>query len=250
MAQVRDLVVTGPTRLIGEAYGRISSANTVPVQNQGATLAFGSTTTIGTVGGVAITVGLPNGGQQGPQGPKGANGSSITGNQGPQGPQGPKGSDATAGFTVSNGSSSGPYYLLGVTGTTTGQLTSGYRAGTSTSNGVYWQNWNLYATSDERMKDFHGPVDIDFERLKNIPKVYYTWKNDPASKMNIGTSAQELQEVYPEIVDTNENGILAVAYDKLSIIALAAIDELKKENDGLRNEIKELRTRLEILRQL
>ena len=65
-------------------------------------------------------------------------------------------------------------------------------------------------------------------------------------KLQIGTSAQEVQKLYPELVSSNE-GVLSVAYDKLSILALKSIDELyemivnlKSENEELRNKINAL----------
>jgi hypothetical protein len=60
--------------------------------------------------------------------------------------------------------------------------------------------------------------------------------------LNIGTSAQEVQKLYPELVN-EQDGVLSVAYDKLSIVALAAIDELHNKN-------KELEARLGRLEKL
>ena len=52
-----------------------------------------------------------------------------------------------------------------------------------------------------------------------IPKSYYTWKGDDVRQ--IGTSAQKVQEVYPELVSLNEKtGKLTLDYAKLSIVAL------------------------------
>lgn len=58
------------------------------------------------------------------------------------------------------------------------------------------------------------------------------------AKLYIGTSAQEIQKIYPDFVTENEDRILSVDYARLSIIALAAIKELKKEIDELKNKIK------------
>ena len=91
---------------------------------------------------------------------------------------------------------------------------------------VYMQSGLLYASSDETLKDFHGDIDLDFEKLKTIRKQYFTWKEGDVTDMQIGTSAQDLQKVYPEIVSVGDDGKLAVSYERLSIIALAAIDKL------------------------
>jgi hypothetical protein len=98
----------------------------------------------------------------------------------------------------------------------------------------------VYAASDERLKNFGDNVDVDFEKLLSIPKIYYTWKNDDHGKNMIGTSAQKLKEIYPELVSENEDGKMAVSYEKLSIIALAAIDKLNERIEYLENKLKEL----------
>lgn len=100
-------------------------------------------------------------------------------------------------------------------------------------------------SSDERLKNFENDIDIDFDKLKQIPKKYFTWKQDDEKVLNIGTSAQEVEKIYPEIVDENLNeddGIFykSVDYSKLSIIALAAIDKLNERIVELEKKIKEL----------
>lgn len=128
-----------------------------------------------------------------------------------------------------------------------GTITGGtiYKGGTSTSTGVHITSGSVlnapggfYETSDARLKNFISDINIDFDKLRTIPKKYFTWKNK--NKVNIGTSAQELLKIYPEIVNEGEDGILTVAYDKLSIIALKAIDQLYDEILKLRQRIKTL----------
>ena len=83
----------------------------------------------------------------------------------------------------------------------------------------------FYETSDERLKDFSNEIVVDFNKLKEIRKSYFTWK-DGDDKTQIGTSAQDVQKVYPELVSENKDGILTVDYARLSLVALAAIDKL------------------------
>ena len=54
-------------------------------------------------------------------------------------------------------------------------------------------------------------------------------QKDETKKMEIGTSAQEVEKLYPELVLTDEKGKKSVAYNKLSMVALKAVDELHKE---------------------
>ena len=59
--------------------------------------------------------------------------------------------------------------------------------------------------------------------------------------MIIGTSAQKLQKVYPELVLINpETGKLSVDYPKLSVVALKAVDKLYDENQMLKLRLERL----------
>ena len=140
---------------------------------------------------------------------------------------------------ISLTTSAGKLYIVGST-SKTGTTTS---LNTSTTD-VYMQDGEVYAASDERLKDFGDNVEVDFNKLSEIPKVYYSWKNDEEKRQMIGTSAQKLKEIYPELVSENEDGKLAVSYEKLSIIALAAIDKLYKENEELKDRLKRIEEKL------
>ena len=112
---------------------------------------------------------------------------------------------------------------------------------------VYTKNGQLYATqmnaingfyetSDARLKNFKDDIKA-LDVVSKIPTKYFTWKKDETddSKLHIGTSAQEIQKLYPDLVTENEEGELSVDYARLSVIALAAIKELKKEIDTLKS---------------
>ena len=98
----------------------------------------------------------------------------------------------------------------------------------------------FYQTSDERLKEFKEDIYVDLDKLSLLPKKYFTWKLDRSGKMEIGTSAQEVQKLYPELVTKDLEGKLVVAYDKLSIIALRAIDVLNSKNKELESRIERL----------
>lgn len=136
-------------------------------------------------------------------------------------------------------------YVVGVTAADSSLYT-----GTKSSNGVRILSGNtlyayggFYETSDERLKVFGNEVEVDLDKILQLPKVYFTWKNDESKKSNIGTSAQELQKIYPELVSTDDDGILHVAYDKLSIIALRGIDKLYKEITDLKKRVETLESK-------
>lgn len=134
--------------------------------------------------------------------------------------------------------------------------TGGFYTGTQGTSGVRLIGGNkvyayggFFESSDETLKDFHSDIPIDLDALAKLPKKYFTWKSD-STNPQIGTSAQELQKIYPELVSADSDGILHVAYDKLSIIALAAIDKLCDRLEDMRTENEELKVRLERLERL
>ena len=109
---------------------------------------------------------------------------------------------------------------------------------TITDSAVHAQN-GFYQDSDERLKAFEDNVNVDFEKLSKLPKKYFMWKNDEYGVgQQIGTSAQELLKLYPELVTLNDNGYYSVNYAGLSIIALAAIDKLHQEIEELKALMK------------
>jgi F0F1-type ATP synthase epsilon subunit len=64
--------------------------------------------------------------------------------------------------------------------------------------------------------------------------------------MQLGVSAQEVQKLYPELVSESD-GYLSVAYDKLSVVALAAVDKLHEENEELKERLDKLEKLVEQL---
>jgi hypothetical protein len=143
--------------------------------------------------------------------------------------------------TIKNTENLAQCYLLG------SRFQNG-EAAIHTQNGVYMNNNSLYATSDERLKNFIDDVPADFEALKTIPKQYFTWKADDKNVLNIGTSAQAVKEVYPELVTYNEEkDEYGVDYQKLSIVALAAVDKLHEENQLLKERLDNIEAYLKTL---
>ena len=144
-------------------------------------------------------------------------------------------------------------YLTGVM-----SANSGFYTGIQGSTGVRILSGNtlysyggFYESSDATLKDFQKDVDVNLIALKSIPKKYFTWKDDSSQTLHIGTSAQEIQKLYPELVNEDDNGILHVAYDKLSIVALKAVDKLYEmiqqlhvDNVNLQKKILELEKKL------
>ncbi len=100
----------------------------------------------------------------------------------------------------------------------------------------YIYSKGFFELSDERRKIFYDDVEVDFQKLRKIPKKWFSWIDNP-EQIHLGTSAQEIQKVYPELVSCGKDGVLTVSYSKLSIIALKAIDILYKELQDLKQKL-------------
>lgn len=106
------------------------------------------------------------------------------------------------------------------------------------TNGSVSATNGFFQTSDANLKNFSDPIPVDLEKLSTLKKHYFTWKT--GGERQIGVCAQEIQELYPEIVNQSNDGTLSVDYTKLSVVALAAIDDLYKKNQELEERLAKL----------
>lgn len=145
--------------------------------------------------------------------------------------------------TTGTSNSTSKLYLVGGGSQSISGVTTFSNANVYTQNGkLYATQMNatngFYETSDARLKNFKDDIKA-LEVVSAIPTKYFTWKKDEEyvaldPQLHIGTSAQEIQKFYPDLVSENGDGHLTVDYARLSIIALAAIKELKSELDELK----------------
>ena len=134
--------------------------------------------------------------------------------------------DGTFSGNVAIGSSINPSYKLYVAG-------DAYTTGT-------------WGTSDARFKENVQTMHGLLQKVGKLRPVTFTWKRDamPAqysSGEQVGVVAQEVEKVFPDLVKTGPDGYKAVAYDRLSVVLLGAVQELKAENDNLRREFEAFR---------
>ena len=103
----------------------------------------------------------------------------------------------------------------------------------------------FYQDSDARKKNIGEPLSNVLSKIDDIPTVYYSWKNDTGKTKHIGTIAQDVYDVFPELVGTSDDTYQTVDYSKFSIIAIAAIKELKTELETLKKELEKIKERNE-----
>ena len=130
------------------------------------------------------------------------------------------------------------------------QVFGDIRVGTSGTNGCLKNvsGTGLVGTcsSDRRLKKNITPFDPVLDKVAALQPVHYFWRvhefpdrhfgKDQAS----GLVAQDVEQVLPELVETDQDGFKAVNYSQLPLLSIQAIKELKSENDALKQHVAEL----------
>ena len=96
-------------------------------------------------------------------------------------------------------------------------------------------NNNVTAFSDRRLKD--NIETLDSQKTYQMRGVSYTRDGRPGS----GVIAQELEEVAPELVLTNDEGIKSVDYGRTIGYLIETIKDLKREVEELKDDVASLR---------
>jgi len=95
-----------------------------------------------------------------------------------------------------------------------------------------------FYSSDKRLKTNIVPIHNALENVNKLNGVYFDWVPKPGIHENeghdIGIIAQEVEKLFPEIVETRDNGYKAVKYDRLVAVLIQAVNELKTEVDELK----------------
>jgi hypothetical protein len=97
---------------------------------------------------------------------------------------------------------------------------------------------NVTAYSDVRLKDDIRTIPLALDKVENMRGVYFKKKTseDPKYSKYIqgsGVIAQELEEVAPELVMTDEDGYKSVAYANITGYLIEAIKELSEKVTAL-----------------
>jgi hypothetical protein len=98
-----------------------------------------------------------------------------------------------------------------------------------------------FASSDIRLKNNIRPIESPLEKISKINGCEFEWNAELQtiySGKDYGVIAQEIEEIFPELVQTRENGYKAVKYDKLVSVLIEGIKELTKQVEYLKTKIE------------
>ena len=99
-------------------------------------------------------------------------------------------------------------------------------------------NGSVTANSDARLKDDIETIDDGLEKVLQLRGVSYIKKD--SGRREVGVIAQEVEEVIPEVVRTNEDGIKSVSYGNMVSVLIEAVKELTEKVESLESEVREL----------
>lgn len=95
----------------------------------------------------------------------------------------------------------------------------------------------FFKESDVRLKSNIVPLNHTLDQICNIPTVEF----DMHDKHQIGTVAQDLENNFAEVVNTDSDGMKSVDYCMLGVVAIEGIKLLKQEVEDLKKQIEELK---------
>ncbi|HSK12123.1 MAG TPA: tail fiber domain-containing protein, partial [Phnomibacter sp.] len=116
-------------------------------------------------------------------------------------------------------------------------------------------------SSDARLKTDIHPLQYGLNEVMKMQPVSYRWKKDDAPEKMLGFLAQDMLGIIPEAVTTGATNdeMMGMAYTELIPVLAKAIQELKEENEALRQQqeviegmkatMGELKTAIEILKR-
>ena len=106
-------------------------------------------------------------------------------------------------------------------------------------------NGDLTLASDARLKSNILSLGATLSKLLKIDGKRYTFKE--SGKESVGVLAQEIQEVFPELVKTNKEGLLSVNYQGLIPVLINAVKEQQQTLETVQKEKADLEARIQKL---
>jgi Chaperone of endosialidase len=101
-------------------------------------------------------------------------------------------------------------------------------------------------TSDIRWKKDVRTLSNSLEKVGQLRGVSYNWRKDefPDKKFDdkeqIGLIAQEVEKIYPQLVDTDALGFKSVQYSKVVALLIEALKEQQGEINSLKAEVSKM----------
>ncbi|WP_299578317.1 tail fiber domain-containing protein [uncultured Sunxiuqinia sp.] len=112
-------------------------------------------------------------------------------------------------------------------------------------------NGNFYTPSDERLKTRIETLSGVLQKIDRLRGVQFEYRDQQkyACGPKVGVIAQELQQVYPSMVTTGDDGFLKVDYTQLTAVLIQAVKEQEHKLASQQQQIEELNNKVDKLQQ-
>ena len=113
--------------------------------------------------------------------------------------------------------------------------------------------WLIF--SDRRLKNIHGNYEKGLSEIVALQPINFSYKKNnprqlPSDSELVGFVAQDVQKVFPEAVNQDDDGYLNFNIHPINVAMVNAIKELKLQNGELLRQVNDLKLRLEELEGL
>ncbi|KYG64794.1 hypothetical protein AZI86_11355 [Bdellovibrio bacteriovorus] len=97
--------------------------------------------------------------------------------------------------------------------------------------------YGITDSSDVRLKRDIQPLTNDLDKILNLQGVSYFWKDNEThgSRKQIGVIAQDIEKEYPELVETDKEGMKSVNYSHFIAPLIESIKTLYKQVVGIKD---------------
>lgn len=111
---------------------------------------------------------------------------------------------------------------------------------TITSTGTLTATGDVVAYSDKRVKENISTITNALSKVKLLRGVSYNRIDSEDKSEKLGVIAQEIQEVLPQVVHEQKDGMLGVSYGNISAVLIEAIKEQQEQIEELKSLVKAL----------
>lgn len=91
----------------------------------------------------------------------------------------------------------------------------------------------ITVTSSEHLKKNIKPLEND-DKILNLTPKEYIYKNDEENNIHYGMIAEEVEEIYPNLVSIGSNDVKSINYLEIVPLLLIKIKDLQKQIDELK----------------
>lgn len=106
---------------------------------------------------------------------------------------------------------------------------------TPDANGYYYIGT---CSSLTRYKQKIAPLSLSLDTVMRLRPVEFEWKPEQGGQRDLGFLAEEVEAVAPLLGQYDEGKLTGVRYEQMTALLVKAVQELKAENDNLRDELK------------